>query len=53
MAIEIQNIKKAFGEHVVLKGIDVVFEQGKINMIIGASGTGKSVLLKNSGVIPK
>ncbi|MEO0470304.1 MAG: ATP-binding cassette domain-containing protein [Bacteroidota bacterium] len=46
MAIEIQNIRKSFGEHEVLKGIDVVFEQGKINMIIGASGSGKSVMLK-------
>ena len=44
--IEIQNIKKAFGEKEVLKGISTVFEQGKCNLIIGGSGTGKSVLLK-------
>ena len=46
MSIEIKNIKKSFGEKHVLKGIDFVFEKGKINMIIGASGSGKSVLLK-------
>lgn len=46
MAIEIIKLKKSFGEKDVLKGIDIVFEQGKINMIIGASGSGKSVMLK-------
>lgn len=44
--IEIANIKKSFGEKEVLKGISGTFYQGKTNMIIGASGTGKSVLLK-------
>ncbi|MDH5476581.1 MAG: ATP-binding cassette domain-containing protein [Cyclobacteriaceae bacterium] len=45
--IEIENIKKSFDEKPVLKGISGIFEQGKTNLIIGASGTGKSVLLKN------
>ena len=44
--IEIQNITKSFEGKLVIKGIDGVFERGKTNMIIGASGTGKSVLLK-------
>ncbi len=44
--IEIQNITKSFEGNLILKGIDGVFERGKTNMIIGASGTGKSVLLK-------
>lgn len=44
--IEFKNIKKSFKEKEVLKGIDGVFSQGKVNQIIGASGTGKSVLLK-------
>ncbi|MCU0443789.1 MAG: ATP-binding cassette domain-containing protein [Microscillaceae bacterium] len=44
--IEIRNIKKSFNGKPILKGIDGVFQQGKTNMIIGASGTGKSVLLK-------
>jgi len=44
--IEIRDIHKSFGENHVLKGIDAVFEPGKINMIIGGSGSGKSTLLK-------
>ncbi|MCG8320913.1 MAG: ATP-binding cassette domain-containing protein [Cytophagales bacterium] len=44
--IEIQNIKKSFDGKAVLKGISGVFRKGKTNLIIGASGTGKSVLLK-------
>lgn len=44
--IEIQDIKKAFEGKEVLKGISGTFEQGKTNLIIGGSGTGKSVLLK-------
>lgn len=46
MAIVIQNIIKGFGEKQVLKGISLRLEQGKVNMIIGASGSGKSVMLK-------
>lgn len=45
--IEVRNIKKSFGGKPVLNGIDGTFEKGKANLIIGASGTGKSVLLKN------
>lgn len=44
--IEIENITKSFDGKEILKGISGTFEQGKTNMIIGASGTGKSVLLK-------
>lgn len=44
--IEIKNIHKNFNDIPVLKGIDGVFNKGMMNLIIGASGTGKSVLLK-------
>lgn len=44
--IEVENIKKRFGDQEVLKGISTIFEQGKTNLIIGQSGSGKSVLLK-------
>lgn len=44
--IEVNNIEKSFGDKQVLKGISAVFNPGQVNMIIGASGTGKSVLLK-------
>ncbi len=45
--IEITNIQKSFGDKEVLKGIDGQFYKGQANLIIGSSGTGKSVLLKN------
>jgi phospholipid/cholesterol/gamma-HCH transport system ATP-binding protein len=44
--IKIKNITKSFNDKPVLKGITGTFEKGKANLIIGASGTGKSVLLK-------
>jgi phospholipid/cholesterol/gamma-HCH transport system ATP-binding protein len=44
--IEIQNIHKSFGDKEVLKGIDAIFEPGKVSLIIGGSGSGKSTLLK-------
>jgi phospholipid/cholesterol/gamma-HCH transport system ATP-binding protein len=44
--IEIKNLHKGFEDEQVLKGIDFVFETGKTNLVIGQSGSGKSVLLK-------
>lgn len=44
--IEVKNISKSFGDRKVLKDISGSFQKGKPNLIIGASGTGKSVLLK-------
>ena len=44
--IEIKNITKSFNDKKVLHGINGKFEKGKTNLIIGASGTGKSELLK-------
>jgi phospholipid/cholesterol/gamma-HCH transport system ATP-binding protein len=44
--IKINHISKTFGDKPVLKDISGTFEKGKANLIIGASGTGKSVLLK-------
>lgn len=44
--IEIKNISKSFGDKKVLDGIDGQFKKGQTNLIIGGSGTGKSVLLK-------
>lgn len=46
MSIEVQNIGKTFGENVILEDINYLMEPGKVNMIIGMSGCGKSVLLK-------
>lgn len=51
--IEIKNITKSFNGTTILDDISGVFSQGKNNLIIGASGTGKSVLLKCIvGLIP-
>lgn len=44
--ISVQNINKFFGPQQVLSDISVDFEEGKTNLIIGASGSGKTVLLK-------
>lgn len=44
--IEIKNIKKSFGQQQVLKGVSATFEEGKCNLIIGKSGSGKTVTLK-------
>ena len=45
--IAVKNVEKSFGESKVLKGISTVFETGKTNLIIGQSGSGKTVLLKS------
>lgn len=44
--IELKNLKKSFGSKVVLKGVDAVMDPGKCNLIIGSSGSGKTVLMK-------
>ena len=45
--IKVENLYKSFDGVQVLKDINVSYEPGKCNMIIGASGSGKTVLLKN------
>ena len=44
--IEVINVSKSFKEQDVLKNINLTLEQGKINLVIGRSGSGKTVLLK-------
>lgn len=44
--IEFNNIKKSFGDKTVLDGVSHVMETGKTNLIIGTSGSGKTVLQK-------
>lgn len=44
--IELQHLEKSFGDHHVLKGISATFERGKVNFVIGRSGSGKSVMTK-------
>lgn len=45
--IKVESLIKSFDGEQVLKGISVEYEPGKCNMIIGASGSGKTVLLKH------
>ena len=44
--IEVKNLEKSFGEAHVLKGVTTSFDAGKTNLIIGQSGSGKTVFLK-------
>ncbi len=45
--IEVKDLYKSFDDKEVLRGISTVFEDGKTNLIIGQSGSGKTVLMKN------
>lgn len=46
--IEVKNLTKRFEDKTVLDDISAVFETGKTNLIIGQSGSGKTVLMKTS-----
>ena len=44
--IEIKGLKKSFGTHEVLKGIDLTIKDKEVVVIIGPSGSGKSTILR-------
>lgn len=44
--IEVRGLRKAFGSHEVLRGIDFAAQKGEVVCIIGSSGSGKSTLLR-------
>jgi phospholipid/cholesterol/gamma-HCH transport system ATP-binding protein len=46
--IEFKNLKKSFGDLVVLNGVDLLVNEGETLALLGPSGTGKSVLLKHA-----
>ena len=44
--IEVKNIKKSFGDKTVIQNVSAVMQPGQCNLIIGTSGSGKTVLMK-------
>ncbi len=46
--IEFRNLHKSFGGHHVLRGVDLVVQEGETLALLGPSGTGKSVLIKHA-----
>ena len=44
--IEVRNIRKSFNGRTVIDGVSAVLKAGQCNLIIGASGSGKTVLMK-------
>jgi len=44
--IEVKNISKSFGDQLIVDNVSTTFEEGKTNLIIGQSGSGKTVLMK-------
>ena len=49
--IEVKNLFKSYDGEFVLNDVSARFEPGKCNLIIGRSGSGKTVLLKSIGMI--
>jgi phospholipid/cholesterol/gamma-HCH transport system ATP-binding protein len=45
--VRLRGLRKSFGEHAVLRGVNLDIERAKINVIIGGSGQGKTVLIKH------
>jgi phospholipid/cholesterol/gamma-HCH transport system ATP-binding protein len=46
-SIQIQNVKKAFGRNKILDGLELGIPEGMVTVVLGPSGTGKSVLIKH------
>ena len=51
--VQITNLHKSFGDHEVLKGIDLTVSQGEVVCVIGPSGSGKSTLLRCVNLLEK
>lgn len=51
--IKVENLRKSFGEHEVLKDINLEIKKGEVVVIIGASGSGKSTFLRTLNLLEK
>lgn len=51
MLLKIENLRKSFGDHEVLKGINLEIKKGEVVVIIGASGSGKSTFLRTLNLL--
>lgn len=51
--LRIEKLHKSFGDHHVLKGVDLTIEQGDVLVIIGPSGSGKSTLLRTMNLLER
>lgn len=51
--IKVENLHKSYGEHEVLKGIDLEIKKGEVIAIIGSSGSGKSTFLRTLNMLEK
>ena len=49
--LKIQDLHKSFGDHEVLKGINIEIKKGEVVVIIGASGSGKSTFLRTLNLL--
>ena len=45
-AVEVKSLKKSYGEHAVLKGIDFTVQKGEIFALLGVNGAGKTTALE-------
>ena len=45
-AIQVRGLKKSYGSHMVLNGIDVQIEKGEIFALLGVNGAGKTTMLE-------
>ena len=51
--LEVRNVKKVFGDNVILRGIDLDVQKGDVIVILGPSGSGKTTFLRCLNLLEK